>query len=85
MSEQEFKTDSIYYLALKWRWHLICVGVVAFLSSLVFSSAYFIPPKFKSTAVVYPVNLIPYSNESATEQLLQLLQSGDVRLNVINK
>ncbi len=85
MTEVEMKTDSVFYLALKWRWHLITVALIALVSSALFSSSYFIKPKYKSSAVVYPVNLVPYSNESATEQLLQLLQSGDVRQAVIKK
>lgn len=85
MTNEDFKTDSVYYIALKWRWHLIAIAAIAMLSSAIFSSSFFIKPKYKSTAVVYPVNLIPYSNESATEQLLQLLQSADVRQATIKK
>jgi capsule polysaccharide export protein KpsE/RkpR len=36
-------------------------------------------------AVVYPVNLKPYSSESESEQLLQLFNSADVRDAVIRK
>ncbi len=34
---------------------------------------------FKSEAIVYPQNLIPYSTESPTEQMLQLFESNDIR------
>lgn len=81
----EFNTGSLYHLAIKWRWHLIAIAVISGLASAIFSSSAFIEPKFKSTAVVYPVNIVPYSNESATEQLLQLFQSADVKNKIIEK
>jgi uncharacterized protein involved in exopolysaccharide biosynthesis len=83
--ENEFNTGSLYHLALKWRWHLIAIAIISGLASTIFSSGAFIEPKFKSTAVVYPVNIVPYSNESATEQLLQLFQSADVKNKIIEK
>lgn len=83
--ENEFNTGSLYYLAIKWRWHLIAIAIIAGVASTIFSSSSFIEPKFKSTAVVYPVNIVPYSNESATEQLLQLFQSADVKNKIIEK
>lgn len=83
--ESEFNTGSLYYLAIKWRWHLIAIAIISGLASTVFSSSSFIEPKYKSTAVVYPVNIVPYSNESATEQLLQLFQSADVKNKLIER
>ena len=83
--QSEFNTGSLYHLAIKWRWHLIAIAIVSGIAATVFSSSSFIEPKFKSTAVVYPVNIVPYSNESATEQLLQLFQSADVKNKIIEK
>ncbi|MFN3875334.1 MAG: hypothetical protein ACK4L7_05445, partial [Flavobacteriales bacterium] len=37
------------------------------------------PPRYRSTAVVYPVNLNSYSIETRTDQLLQLLESNSIR------
>ncbi len=54
------------------------VGVLAILAGIIFSSPTFIRPKYKSEAVLYPMNLTPYSNESATEQMLQLLESNEI-------
>jgi diguanylate cyclase (GGDEF)-like protein len=45
----------------------------------------FITPKFKSFGIVYPSNISSYSDESETEQMLQILQSGDIRDSVIRK
>ncbi|MCX7728598.1 MAG: hypothetical protein N2203_03920 [Bacteroidia bacterium] len=44
-----------------------------------------IPPKYKTIAVVYPIHLTPYSEESQTEQLLQYYNSVAVRDQVIKK
>ncbi|MCB0402321.1 MAG: hypothetical protein KDD41_09580 [Flavobacteriales bacterium] len=63
----------------------LIVGVAAIVVSSVVSSPFFITPKFKSDAAVYPSNLIKYSDESPTEQLLQLLQGNDIRDSVIRK
>jgi hypothetical protein len=62
----------------------VIVGAAAMLA-FIFSGETFIKPKFKSTAVVYPVNIIPYSMESPTEQLLQLFHSADVRSMMIKR
>jgi len=63
---------------LKWKVTLIVIMGLSVILSSVFSSKYFIKPKFKSTAVIYPSNLMPYSQESATEQMLQLFQSDSI-------
>lgn len=47
--------------------------------------SFLIPPKYKTTAVVYPIHLTPYSEESQTEQLLQYYNSVAVRDIVIKK
>ena len=56
---------------------IIAAGTVAL--SIFFSSELFIKPKYKSTAIVYPSNLIPYSTESPTEQMIQLFGSDEIR------
>lgn len=61
------------------RLHLAAWVLIAAVCSIVFSGESFITPKYKSTAYVYPVNIIPYSMETPTEQLLQLFGSSDVR------
>lgn len=66
-------------LALKWKYHLGVIAVIAGIIAVVWSSPLFLKPKYKSTAVVYPVNLGVYSKESYTEQMLEILNSGDIR------
>ncbi len=58
---------------------LVIVVLLALASSIIFSSSLFIAPKYKSEASLYPSNLINYSSESPTEQLLQLLEGNDIR------
>jgi len=69
----------IFTVIKKYRIHLVLVAVASIILSVIFSSETFIKPKFKSTAVVYPSNLVPYSTESPTEQMLQLFESEDIR------
>jgi hypothetical protein len=69
----------------KWRGALISVSVVSIVLSSIFSSAYFIKPKYKSTAIIYPSNIISYSQESPTEQMLQLFQSDSIFTHVLKQ
>lgn len=61
---------------------MVIVGVLALVVSAVVSGPYFIEPKYRSHSVLYPSNLIPYSSETPSEQLLQLYHSSDVWDNV---
>jgi hypothetical protein len=72
-------------LALKWKYHLGIIAVIAGTIALVLSSPLFLKPKYKSTAVVYPVNLGEYSEESYTEQMLEIFNSGDIRDQMISE
>jgi hypothetical protein len=76
---QSLQSINIFREIFRWRKHLIIIGLIAFAASAIFSGPKFIKPRFKSFAVIYPVNLAPYGQESPTEQLIQLLQSTDVR------
>jgi uncharacterized protein involved in exopolysaccharide biosynthesis len=75
----------IINIILKWWVHIAIIGVVAVLLGVLISSPIFITPKYKSYAVVYPHNIAPYSDESETEQMLQLLQSKDIKDSVIKR
>ncbi len=68
-----------------WKWHLIVVAIVALFASIIFSGTTFITPKYKSFAIVYPGNLVAYSRESPTEQMLQLFRSSDIRDRIANQ
>lgn len=70
-------------LALKWKYHLGIIAIIAAVIAVVFSSPVFLKPKYKSTAIVYPENLGEKSEESYTEQMLEILNSGDIRDSII--
>lgn len=61
------------------RIKFLIIALAAIIVSSFISSPYFIAPKFKSTAVVFPVNLEPFSEESSTEQLLQFMNSEEIK------
>ena len=83
--ESQFYQINILQLLLKWKFHLGIIVVIAIILAAVFSSSVFITPKFESSAVVYPANIAPYSDESETEQMLQIFQSNDIRDSIIKK
>ena len=62
---------------------LLIVAVLAGIAAAIFSGPSFIKPRYKSEAVLYPSNLTKYSDESPTEQMIQLLQASDIRDSVI--
>ena len=72
------KNFDLLNIILRWKARLAVIIVLTIALSAVFSSSYFIKPKYKSTAVIYPSNLTPYSQESPTEQMLQLFQSDSI-------
>ncbi len=80
-----FKSTNIIKLLLNWKWHLLIIISSAIVLSIVFSGPYFIKPKYKSYAVIYPSNIAPYSTENNTEQMLQLLKSEDLLFNIARK
>ncbi len=69
----------------KWKFHLLIIVLISVILSIFFSSPAFIKPKYKSEAIIYPSNIIPYSSETATEQMLQLFMSTDIQKGIIKK
>jgi len=80
-----FDNQNLFETLWKWKKHLIAVGILAVIASAIFSSSTFIKPKFKSTARIYPSkNIYVYSEESESEQLLEMINSLDLKLRVID-
>jgi len=76
-----FDNQNLLETLWKWKKHLIVVGILAIVLSAIFSSSTFIQPKYKSTARIYPsVNIYAFSDESQTEQLLEIVNSQDIKL-----
>ncbi|MFV0591252.1 MAG: Wzz/FepE/Etk N-terminal domain-containing protein [Draconibacterium sp.] len=78
--------DNQRILAIIWKRkiHFVIIGIVAILLSAVFSGPTFIRPKFKSVARVYPSNTWTMSNESETEQMIEVLNSNDIKFKMFD-
>ena len=83
--DNNFNNLSLVQLVLKWKWHIIIITVVAALCGAIFSSSMFITPLYKSVAVAYPANISPYSDESETEQMLEIINSASIMDSVVEK
>jgi len=62
---------------------LAVLALSAAVLSALFSSPLFIDPKFRSYAVLYPANIIPMGTETPTEQMMQILESDQIRDSVV--
>ena len=80
-----FNSSNLVKQISKWRYHLLVIVGVAAILAAIFSGPTFITPMYKSHAVAYPANVEPYSEESTTEQMLQILNSQDIVDSVIKK
>ncbi len=78
--------DNQRILQLIWRKkiHFILVGIIAIVFASIFSGPAFIKPKFKSTVRIYPTNLWILSEESETEQMLEIVNSKDIALKMFD-
>lgn len=80
---ENFNTKEIIGIVLKNKKAIIIVTILAAVASIIVS--YMLKPRYKSYAVVFPVNLSPSSEESNTEQLLQFFYSEEVKNRVAKK
>jgi capsule polysaccharide export protein KpsE/RkpR len=83
--ESYFNNINLLKIFVKWKWHFLAIAAIAAVFAFIFSSPFFIKPKFKSDCTFYPSNIAPYSDESETEQMLQWLNSKDIKDSVIRK
>lgn len=67
----------------RWKWHVIIITVVAAVCGVIFSGPAFITPLYESEAVVYPSISDPYSDETFTEQMIQVMQSNEIMDSVV--
>ncbi len=79
-----FDSQRILDLIWKRKFHFILIGVIAIALSSVFSGSTFIKPKFKSTTRVYPTNLGELSDESKSEQMLEIINSNDIKIKMFD-
>lgn len=78
-----FNNSFVLKVIWKWKIHLVIIGAAAILLSAIFSAPYFITPKFKSTGRLYPTNIDTYSEESESEQMLEILNSYDIKRRMV--
>lgn len=65
---RDFDSINLGTFLYAWRTHLIIIGLVAALLAIVFSSAYFITPLYRSTVVLFPVSSNSISRALLNEQ-----------------
>lgn len=78
-----FENLSICKILWKRKTHLILITLGGIIAAIVFSGPGFITPKFKAFAVLYPEIETIYSTEEKTEQMLQWLESRDIKDSLI--
>lgn len=64
---------------------LTVIIMISGIAGAIFSSPFFMKPRFESTAIVYPINIISLSDESETEQMLELFEMDRIKDTVINR
>jgi LPS O-antigen subunit length determinant protein (WzzB/FepE family) len=67
----------------KHKKHIVLSTVIAMVFGLFYT--FIIKPVYSSTAYVYPANLGIYGQESQTEQLLQFVESNEIKIYLIDK
>ncbi len=85
MDSQNTDFSSVLALVREYFKIFLIVGVLAAVLGAVLTIPALMPPKFKSVAVVYPINVETYSDESETEQLLQYFEAPSIRDSIVKK
>lgn len=90
-----------FLLILKYKRPLIIIALVSLIGSLIFSGPGFIKPRFKSSVIFFPTttnsvsqavfgttdkkDILEFGTDEQAEQLLQILNSDEIRDRVIKK
>lgn len=80
--ESYFKNKNLLDLLAKWKKQLLIVAIASIILGTVI--AFIIPPLYRSSTILYPVNLPTMSVESKSEQMLQILQSIDIKKKIFD-
>jgi capsular polysaccharide biosynthesis protein len=83
----ELRFESLSFLKWlgKYLRPLLVIQITALILSIIFTSSFFIPKEYKSFTIIYPSNMSDYSHESPSEQMLEFLNSVDIKNAVIDK
>ncbi len=80
-----FNNINLFNLIWKRRNHIATIVAISILAAIIFSSPFFLPPRYKSFAILYPAILNPYATERESEQMIQWLESRDIADSIIKK
>jgi uncharacterized protein involved in exopolysaccharide biosynthesis len=80
-----FNSKHLVDILFRWKIHLAVILILTVVLAAILSGPMVITPLYKSYAVVYPSNVAPYSDENETEQMIEILNSGDIRDSVIHQ
>lgn len=83
--DNNYNNVSLLQLIFKRKWHILIITAIAACCGAIFSSSTFITPLYRSEAIAYPANIAPYSDESETEQMLQIINSQSIADSIIEK
>lgn len=102
-SKKAFDSSGLISYLIKWYKPITIVCVAAVVLSAVFSSPFFITPKYKSTVVMFPTasnalsrallsertggrqDILEFGEQEQAEQLLQILNSSEIRDRVMKE
>ena len=76
--DKYFDNTPILKAIFKFKWHIIAITILAAALGAFFSGPNFKTPKYKSEAVVYPNGRAEFSDETFTEQMLQVMDSQEI-------
>ena len=83
--DKYFDNTPLLKAIFKWKWHIIIISIIAAIAGVIFSGPKFITPKYKSDAIVYPGGRTEFSDETYTEQMLQIMDSQEIMDSVVEK
>lgn len=81
--QKPYNAANLVQVIQKWKKTLLITALASVAVSAIITMPFIIKPKYKSFAIVYPVNLTPYSTESQSEQLAQLMESDEIKNKLI--
>lgn len=76
---------SLFKIIVKWKKTLISIFLITGILAIIFSGPFFITPLYKSSAILYPANIVSEIDASPTEIMLQFLESEIIKLRVIKE
>lgn len=67
-NRKEFDTSNLMLFLYRWRFVLLIIAIVSIVASVIFSSPYFITPKYRSMVIMFPVSSNSISKALLSEQ-----------------